>query len=201
MSKDVKRAPVTPCHECPWRVSNQGLPVPQKYDGAYGRTERAAQWSAVRDGNYVSTCHLSLADREMFPHGGDPEWIAAGYQAVPEHAEKRECAGAVAAALREMRLLAAAGSWDEYHRQRPQGLSKDAATLWAARIQGHAVPGRPTLRKVVVDDRDIIEPATDDGFSDLDLVPPKQYRQVVELVEWAARQGLLPSAGAGGQTA
>ena len=189
----VNRAPVTPCHECPWRVSNQGLPVPEKYDGAYGRTERANQWSAVRDGGYQSVCHLSLGDREMFPHGGDPEWIAAGYQAVPEHAQRRECAGAVAAAMREMRLLAEAGSWEEYHRRRPQGLTREAAGLWLLRMRGEALPGRPPLREVDVDLAEIIDPATEDGFTDLDLVPPQTYRRVQRLVEFAQRlEGLLP---------
>lgn len=192
-SENVRRAPVTPCHECPWRVSNQELPVPEKYAGAYSRSERANQWSGVRDGGYVSACHLSVGDREKFPHGGDPEWLAAGYEAVPEHARLRECAGAVAAALREMRLLIAAGSWEQYHQQRPQGLTQKAAALWAMRMEGVEVPGRPPLRQVNVEPAEIIDPAVEDGFTDLDLIPPQTYRQLQRLVERFAERGLLPT--------
>lgn len=196
MSEEMNRAPAVPCHECPWRVSNQERPVPEKYAGGFTRTERANLWSALRDGNYRTACHLTIADREKFPHGGDPEWSDMGYQPVPEQAQLRECAGAVLAALREMRRLAEAGSWEEYRRQYPKGLTETAAVLWALRLQGREVPGRPPLRTVSVGDGEIIDPATDadDDFTELDLLPPQQYRQAVKAVEIASRLGLTPGA-------
>lgn len=174
MSEDVKRAPGTPCHECPWRVSMQDRPVPAKYNG-FNRSERAVLWASLRDGDYLVACHLTVADRVAFPRGGDPEWVAAGYHAVPEHARLRECGGSVAAAVREMNLLRAAGSWEEYHRRRPQGFSRKAAALWAMRLQGRRVADYPPLVEVSVDAEELVDPAGDDGLSGwLDLATPRQ---------------------------
>src|SRR4051812_37861345 len=119
MSEEMNRAAVTPCHECPWRTTNKERPVPESYSDFYTRDQRIDLWAALRfGGSSRMVCHLSAAD-ELNPQGADPEWIAAGFEAVPAHGRVRECAGNVAVALRELRHLAEAGTWEEYRRRRP----------------------------------------------------------------------------------
>lgn len=176
------RAATSPCPECPWRVSNKGRPVPEKYAGTYDRKQRTVIWAELRSG-VPQGCHLSTGDREKFPHGGDPEWIDAGYAAVPEIARPRECAGAVAAALREMRLLLEAGGWQEYHRRRPQGLTREVATRWAARLSGVSPPGVPALRAVQVDAAEVIDVPGEDDLTAVDLIPPRRLAEMAAVAE------------------
>lgn len=176
---ELNRAPATPCRECPWRVSNQGRPVPDKYAGTYDREQRLTLWSELRERGYQQACHLSASDRKMFPNGDDPEWTAAGFQAIPDNARLRECGGAVAAALREMRLLDAEGSLEAYEQERPKGFTREVAALWALRMRGVVVPGFPPLRPIDVEDAEIIDPVTQDDVSTVDLMPTEKLSALV----------------------
>jgi hypothetical protein len=173
-AKELNRASSVPCHECPWRESNKDRPVPAKYaDVAYTRDERVEMWAQMRAGHYRQSCHMTTSDRDMFPQGGDPEWTDAGFSPVPEHAQLRECAGAVALAERELRLLRAAGSFEKYHEQRPHGFTREAASLWALRMQGRPVPGYPPLRRVEANDAEILDP-TGENLAPIELLHPAQ---------------------------
>jgi hypothetical protein len=192
--EELHRAPVTPCPECPWRVANKDRPVPEKYvpTGVFTRSEQVELWAGLRHPGGRQRCHMTDGNRETFPNGGDPEWAAAGYQLVPEHAKVRECGGSVAVALRELRLLQAAGSWETYHEQRPAGFTREAATLWALRLQGRQVPGYPPLRRVQVDDAEVIDPTSADQTV-LELMSSAQLSALLEAVTKVSAD--LPSDG------
>lgn len=184
MTDEINRAPAKPCHECPWRRSNKDRPVPEKYGWAYSRAERVEMWSQMRAEAVLASCHLTT-DRSLFPEGGDPVWIEAGFHPVPEDAQVRECAGAVALALRELRLLVAAGTWERYERGRPHGFTRGVASLWANRLRG-SVAGYPTLRRVETADADIVDPG-EDGLTALDLLTPTQVSELRAAIEAVAR--------------
>jgi hypothetical protein len=183
MTEEMNQAPVTPCPECPWRVSNRGRPVPEKFAEMYSRENRVEHWSSLRAAGGRMGCHLTTPDPQITPMVNDPEWIAMGYQAVPPHARPRECGGFVAAGLREMRRLAEAGSWEAYRKVRPQGLTREAAELWARRLRGEQVPGFPPLRPVDVDDSEINDSATEDDMQPAELLSPVQLSALVSIAE------------------
>lgn len=95
-----------------------------------------------------------------------------GYIVPPANAQPRECGGSVAAGLRELESLAEAGSWEEYHRRRPHGLTREGAAMWTQRLDGEQVAGAPPLRSVSLDGDDIIDPAVTEGMDALDLMLP-----------------------------
>jgi hypothetical protein len=185
MTEELNRAPVTPCPECPWRVSNQGLPVPDKdqYEGMFDRPVRVEFWSGIRSTvPTIGICHMSSVD-PVNPHGADPDWVAMGYQAVPPHARARECGGHAAAGLRELRRITEAGSWEEYQRLFPHGFTREAAAFWQARLRGDRLPGFPPLRDVAVDDSEIIDPAAEEDLSALDLLTTAQMSALASIFE------------------
>ena len=177
-SPEPDRAAATPCHECPWRVSNQGRPVPAGSVGSFDRRGRIVRWRDLRTGT-TFVCHLSVGDRKEFPNGADPEWVAMGFEAIPEHARRRECAGSVAAGLREKRLLDDAGSWEEYLERRPHGFTREAVALWGRRIEGQEVAGKAPLRQVEIADVEIVDPASDDNLSAEDLLTSKEALPII----------------------
>lgn len=179
--KPYKPAALTPCPECPWRAENSNRPAPEPYEDSYTREHHLRCWSDLRNGR-VSGCHLT-GSREEFPHGGDPRWIAAGYQAVPENVDPRECAGSVAAAYREVRYLLEAGSFAKYQKRRPQGMTRTTAELWLARVQLGATGGVwPTLRPPVVEDEAIIDPAADYVATHLELLEQRQVAALTDML-------------------
>lgn len=182
---DCNRAALTPCQECPWRVSNVDRPAPEPFEDSYTREHHLRCWRDFVNGG-LSICHLT-ASSEDFPMGNDPAWIAGGYQAVPENARPRECAGSVAAALREVRTLVNAGSYEEYARRRPRGMTRATATLWVKRVQGAG--SWPRLREPLISEAEIVDPG---AFEDVDLLEVLKPEVVAALIETI--DGLLDGA-------
>lgn len=185
-ARPVNAAPLQPCQECPWRRSNVGRPAPEPYEDSYTRDHHVRCWSDVADGQ-LSGCHLT-APGDLFPMGSDPRWVEGGYKAVPNHAQPRECAGSVVAALREVRRVIQAGSIERYVKENPQGMSAEAAGKWLRRIQGRQVEHWPELRQPAIDEADIIDPAQEYDIDFTELLGPNRDRALTDLIEATLKQ-------------
>lgn len=177
---DCNRAALTPCQECPWRASNTGRPAPAPFEDSFTTAHHLRCWRDFINGQ-LSICHLTSPDREAFPPGNHPAWIEAGYKAVPDHAKPRECAGSVAAALREVRTLIDAGSFEKYKTERPNGMTLETARHWIARVAGQQTDW-PDLREPRIDPTDVVDPGILDlGW--LDLVPVESKREFSDFLD------------------
>lgn len=141
------------CAECPQARANQGRDHP---DGWYGREQVAGLWRSVREGSPVS-CHITEADRNVYRV--TDEHAAAGFVVPPEQAQRRECSGVAVALRRELSRLVDAGSFEEYRRRWPAGLTREALTLAAARAAGER---GPELRAPAVDEAAVVDVPADD---------------------------------------
>lgn len=133
----------SPCAECPWRVSNLNRlsPATGTREDYFTLDAVGSRWTANIRSGARQTCHLS---DPSYAHGDDPQWHAAGFAAVKPGSQPRQCAGAVAAATREVQRLKDAGSWDAYHLEYPHGLTLDSARMWLSRFRGNSTqPTRP----------------------------------------------------------
>jgi hypothetical protein len=127
-----------PCRACPWRAENHGKRHP---DGWYSKANRARLWSGLRRGEGMS-CHPTDPANPV-----SEQAERAGYKAAPEHAEVRECVGALVLQQREMQLLNDLGSIAEYRRERPRGLTAEGiARLVERLVFGGAFGSRPMPR-------------------------------------------------------
>jgi hypothetical protein len=123
-----------PCPHCPWRTANRGRKTKHKVDGPKGgygwfsAKNRQRLWAALKRGEAM-ICHPTDAS--------DPRYGA------PEHAQARECAGALILQQRELMVLdkmflAAKAEgvpekdvyktvWRRYRKERPGGLTREGA--------------------------------------------------------------------------
>ncbi|SDY97575.1 hypothetical protein SAMN05661080_05177 [Modestobacter sp. DSM 44400] len=136
------------CAECPQAQANQGREHP---DDWYSRGAVAGLWRAVRHGDPVS-CHVTEADRNVYRV--TEEQAAAGFVVPPEQAQRRECSGVAVALRRELTRLDDAGSFEEYSRRWPAGLTRDALAIAAARVRG---AHRPELRATDVEETAVVD--------------------------------------------
>lgn len=149
-------AAITPCSDCPWLVSSTGQPAPN--GEPISDKHRTRQWRELADGR-LGACHLTVhREDDHYPSDATQEWIAAHKQ-PPAGAPRRECAGSVAAAMREVHLLLEAGGYLEYARQRSQPLTRSTALMWLRRVAGE-YPDLP-LREQTIDPAEIVDPGGD----------------------------------------
>lgn len=90
-----RRAPkgLSPCSACPWRVENHDKPHPSKW---YSKANRRRLWAGgLRNGEPMS-CHPTDPNNPVTEAD-----VAAGYRPAPEHAQMRECVGALVLVQRE----------------------------------------------------------------------------------------------------
>ena len=136
---DHDPAPRQVCPECPMRVANMDRPHPHD---AFGREELLKKWRALRSGAFLP-CHMTSPDRSAY--AWSDEIGACGFVRPADNSWPRECAGAAMALLREVPILAAAGSYEAYRRERPAGLPREVFADMLARLTGDDTE-QPRLR-------------------------------------------------------
>lgn len=132
--RDTLPAKLTACKECPFRKENRHREHPlgiQYTDGEYSKL-----WREVSQDGTIFGCHMWDADL----HPYDDAVKDAGYKKPAEVGARIECAGMVAIVEKELELADAAPSYEEYHRQRPLGMSKQAILIYSARRLGEIGP-------------------------------------------------------------
>lgn len=174
----------TPCAECPWRRSNVGRPVPEKYAGTYDRPQRVNAWSSLRHG-YRELCHLS-AGTDVFPQGGDPDWMAMGFVEPPGGAAPRPCSGYVAAVDRELHRARECGTWEVYQATYPAGLTLQGFQAIMRRAKDPAIPSTHPVR---VDADELVDPSHEDNLTARELL---DQQQVGERRPWQGQDAWGP---------
>ena len=131
----IREAASSPCRACPWRTANHGKRHP---DGWYTKANIRRLWAGMRAGEIMS-CHPT---DPWNPVSDAAE--AAGYTPAPDHAETRECAGALILQQREWMAFQisemAGGTLRDYRRARPRGLTRDGLL---ALVNRHVFGGTP----------------------------------------------------------
>jgi hypothetical protein len=129
------------CRACPWRLSNQGKRHP---DGWYTKANLARLWAGLRRGQSMS-CHPTDPDNLV-----SEQAQAHGYKLAPDHAEVRECTGALILAQREAMRLDRdyGGDPKAYRRARTRGLTRDGIAALIERVMfgGTFIGGAPMPR-------------------------------------------------------
>lgn len=120
------------CGACPWRLANQGVPHP---GGWYTKANLRRLWNGLRRGVRMS-CH---------PTDPDMTWSDCScHEPPPPGTATRECAGALILIQREMAhlqvVLEAGGSFADYQREHPMGLTKRGAATHANAMLFGGVP-------------------------------------------------------------
>jgi hypothetical protein len=126
-----------PCIACPWRTANHGRRHP---DGWYTAANRDRLWAGLRRGEQMS-CHPTDPDNPVSDAAA-----AAGYRPAPEHAQRRECVGAIVLQQRELMLVQEAPTIAAYRKDRPRGLTREGiARLVERAIFGGTPIGGPAM--------------------------------------------------------
>jgi hypothetical protein len=118
-----------PCRACPWRIDNHSKPHP---DGWYTKANRDRLWSKLRRGEGMS-CHPTDPRNPVSDRAQE-----VGYRPAPEHAEVRECVGALVLQQREGQIindmLTAGGTFTGYRKRRPRGLTREGIAVVIERL-------------------------------------------------------------------
>lgn len=135
--EQARRAPVHPaatqaCSSCPWRSENKrGETDPWLSDG-----HLMGYWDQIRSGSAM-VCHKTCVLPEVLTERAATH----GWAPTPEHAQKRECAGALAQMLKEEELLLELGSYEAYFAKRgPFGVTPHGFEVLFSRRAGEVAP-------------------------------------------------------------
>lgn len=138
-----------PCGSCPWLTVNHGKRHP---DGWYTKANRDRLWSKLRRGEPMS-CHRTDPANPV----SEPAQ-AAGYRPAPEHAQARECAGALILQQREMQHVSdLQADLPAYRKLSPRGLTLDGIQRLLGRLVLGGTPlalamAKPNLNEPVSHD-------------------------------------------------
>jgi len=107
-----------PCAQCPWKLENQGTRHP---GGWYTKANLRRLWGGLRRGERM-TCHPTDPDNAV---------ECECHTAPPPGTVTRECAGSIIVLQRELQRLndvvMAGGSFADYRRANPKGLTREGA--------------------------------------------------------------------------
>jgi hypothetical protein len=144
------------CQECPFRKTNRGRSHPlgiQYTDGEFSKL-----WRNVSQEGGMFGCHMWDADLHPF----DEAVKDAGFHKPVDVGSRIECAGMVAMVERELDLADAAPSYEEYHRERPLGMSEKAILIYSARRRGELGPelrfSEHINKEDITDPHDVVDP-------------------------------------------
>ncbi|WP_104175518.1 hypothetical protein [Arthrobacter sp. Y81] len=146
------------CQECPFRKANRNREHPLGI--MYTDGEFARLWRNVSQDGGMFGCHMW--DSDLLPF--DETVKEAGFHKPADVGSRIECAGMVAMVERELDLADAAPSYEEYHRQRPLGMSKKAILFYSARRLGELGPELRFSEHInkddILDPHDVVDPAS-----------------------------------------
>lgn len=142
-----------PCPQCPWKLENQGRRHP---GGWYTKANLRRLWGGLRRGERM-TCHPTDPDNAVECQCHTPP---------PPGTVTRECAGALIVIQREVQrvndILVAGGSWADYRREHPRGLTKEGAAchVMASAFATNSLTGyemgRPNLNDPTIGHADLV---------------------------------------------
>jgi hypothetical protein len=139
------------CSGCPWLAVNQGT---RTAHGWYTKANLRRLWAGLRNGERM-TCHPTDPANEPLP----------GQPAVPAGVATRECTGALVLVQRELQRLndtcEAGGTFADYRRAHPKGLTFRGAMSWVGDVLIH-LPGELEVAKPDLNLAGVVHP---------DLVP------------------------------
>ena len=143
-----KSVAVPPCVDCPWLIANAGR---RNGVGWYSKRNLAMLWAGLRRGERM-TCHPTDPDNPPSPVTG---------RQAPEGATTLECRGALILVQREVQragdILKAGGTFADYRRAHPRGLTRKgmAAHLAAIVFGGIPVVGGPEMARPNLNDASV----------------------------------------------
>lgn len=129
----MREASKDPCKNCPWLTENHGKRHP---DGWFSKANRTRLWNGIRSGEAPGmTCHPTDPNNEVSDKAKEK-----GYKEAPEHAETRECAGAVILIQKELMLfqdvVEAGGDYKDYRQQSGSPMRREVLLAHAMRASG-----------------------------------------------------------------
>lgn len=148
--RPMEPAKLQNCQECPFRKTNLHRDHPNGIQ--YTPGEFSKLWRNVSQDGGMFGCHMWDADLHPF----DESAKEAGFHAPVDVGARIECAGMVAMVERELDIADAAPSYEEYHRQRPLGMSQKAILIYSARRIGERGPALRFSEHINKDD--ILDP-------------------------------------------
>jgi hypothetical protein len=151
--RSVRPAALQCCGECPYKKENFGREHPERQYTAQGITSK---WRGTSQDGGVFGCHMF--DAELIAYDDEIERL--GYRAAADIGGRRECSGMAAMIGRELRIAdrvkREGGSFEDYRKERPLGLSHEALQLHMARLRGNI---EPQLRlSEHVKEEDLVDP-------------------------------------------
>lgn len=152
-ARPVEPAAPRPCSACPWRTSNHGKPHP---DGWYTARNRERLWGGLRRGVSM-TCHPTDPDNP----------VPASQAPVSPSATTHECTGGHVLQQRELhyldRILRDGGTWADYRRAHPRGLTREGAAELVSRLAFGGLPlvGGAPMSRPNLNEPDVSHPPLD----------------------------------------
>lgn len=153
-----EQASLQACKECPFRTVNRGREHPDQEP--YTDAWLTGIWRRITQHGVSYSCHLF--DPGVL-HYSD-EIKAAGYKKPADIGGSKECAGMVAIVKRELDLVMASPTFEQYQESRPAGLTKPALSYYLARIKGDIAPEFRMSDYMdmteILDMHDVVDPAS-----------------------------------------